>query len=171
MVEFWLKLTVGKLLTTDGNIAAIVVSETPFKGLVAMAKSLVYYKTEDPNLRKRCDELSKRMIDAEELRNGYLHSQWMPVAGQKLEFTGKYIRAKSTAKVRHGLHQKWQVYTRAELAADVGTLVKLSQDWGDFDLQLMKAGVSSLHKIGLKLSPDVMKVVERLRNEAGRRSA
>ena len=163
MVEFWLKLTVGKLLTTDAHIAAIVISETSFRGLVGMEKSLVYYKTEDASLRKQCDELSKRMINAEELRNGYLHSQWMTVAGKESEPTGKYIRSKNTAKIKHGLHQKWQVYTRKELTADVGILVKLSQDLGDFDSQLMKAGVSALHNIALKPSSDVMKVIEGLR--------
>jgi hypothetical protein len=167
MVEMHAKLIASKLLTHDGHIAAIVVSETPFKGLVGMIKSLVYYKTEDAGLRVRCHELTKRMTDAEEVRNHYLHSQWMPVVGAGMEFSGKYIRAKNTAKVRHGLHQRWQVYTAKELIADAKVMTTLGRDLSDFDLLLMKQKVSAIHKIGLTLPPDVVTVVEQLRTETG----
>lgn len=167
MLEWWLRLTVGKMLTHDAQIATIVTSETSFGGLVGMAKSLLYYKTEDKGLRDAFEALAARLEAAEATRNNYLHSFWSPVVDSQLGFSGKYIRQKSTAKRRRGLHQKWEVKTPAEMVRDAESLRALGADLSEFSLRLQTLGIAPLPTVGLKLQPEAMAVVKKLRAEAG----
>jgi hypothetical protein len=166
-IEATLRKIVSKLLSNDSNIGAIVVSEASFPGLIGMAKSLVYYKTESAEIRAKIDGMVGELEEAQSIRNQCLHSEWTGL----WERNDLVIRRKHTAKARHGLRQNWELVNAKSLTQKIELLRVVRMKLLDYDIELLNSNISNQPKIGLKLHPEVLKFIEKLKEEAADKTA
>ena len=146
-LEFFLAAYCSNMLSDDQNCGFIVTSECSFGRLVAMYKSMVFYRTDDEALRTRTDALAGRLMQAEQQRNTALHSLWMLSEPADL---APFVRLKVTAKQRRGLDTQWQNTSVEDLEQTVTLVLNVRQELIDFTCdELVPAGVTQMSKKGL----------------------
>lgn len=143
MLEYFLGNLCSKLIGPDGNIGAMVAAECSFSRLVALAKSLIYHKSSDALVRADFDALATSLCLAEEHRNTVIHSKWMITVGGKSEFT----RAKTTSKLKMGLHRRMESVTAVSLQSKGAFITKTFNSLMDFDQRMTKLGLAQLSKV------------------------
>jgi hypothetical protein len=146
-LEHFLGNLCSKLMGPDGNIGAIVAAECSFSRLVALAKSLVYHKTTESEVRKEFDALAKMLTLSETHRNTVLHSTWMVSIGGDTEFA----RSKTTAKFKKGLHREIESVSAAELKSKGEFIARTFNALANFDRHMMKLGLAEQTKVPFRV--------------------
>jgi len=148
-LELFLPMYCAHLVTEDGNIGAIVTSEVSFRNLLAMYRSLIYYKTDDTELRNEADKLIKKLGECESIRNETLHCNLM-VDGSH-PHSERLFRHKVTAKLRKGLENKIEEYSFKKIEENIQVIEKTFQSLLDYQGKLRERKIAPFHKIGLKV--------------------
>jgi hypothetical protein len=146
-LEYFLGNLCSKLIGPDGNIGSMVAAECSFARLVALAKSLVYHKSSDVNVRKEFDALLPMLTRAEEMRNTVLHSTWMISIGGNTEFA----RSKTTSKLKKGLHREIESVSADSLKSTGEFIAKTFNALMDFDGRMTELGLAELSKVPFKV--------------------
>lgn len=76
-LDLLLSAIIGRIISEDTKIGAIITSEMSFKNLINAFSSLTLYKFEsDLEFKEKIDNLVKRLNNAEEKRNQIVHSTY-----------------------------------------------------------------------------------------------
>jgi hypothetical protein len=142
-LEHFLGNLCSQLIGPDGNIGEMVAAECSFARLVALAKSLVYHKSDDAGIRRDFDTLMSMLVRAEEHRNIVLHSTWMIAVGGHTEFA----RSKTTSKIKKGLYREIEAVSAADLESKGAFIAKTFETLMDFNARMRKLGLAELSKV------------------------
>ena len=123
MLELTTSSFIWVLIGSDQRTGQIVTAGMPFRGLVDLLCALYRHRVSDPDKLATLEELRKRLEDAADKRNTFLHSAW-GAAGQR----GASTRIKTTARGKTGLQFTFQRIAAADIQAVADDIATLAAD-------------------------------------------
>lgn len=137
LLELMIQQLAGTLITDRQNISQIITAELAFKNLRALTISLYkerYSKNADFDILKK---LMKRAAYIEDKRNQITHSFWC--VGNK---QNTIMRAKKTAKEKHGFRFYFEEFSEQDLAEIAVEIKQLAKDIQNFWLHLLDPSIT-----------------------------